>query len=111
MNYRPDKFNSLYFTENGQNLWKLLNNSENIIRMETATYLSKPAVEPLSPILSANFGVWASEDRSKQMTGHMVRQIMEARGYFMDRSNVRITSMDNIFVSGTRYTTAQRRTK
>ena len=72
--------------------------------METATYLSRPAVEPLSPYLVKRFGDQVREDRIKQMTGHMVRQVIESRAYRVDRNNVRINRAGNIFVSGTRYT-------
>jgi hypothetical protein len=37
------------------------------------------------------------------MIGHMVRQIMEERGYRLDRSGVRIRRRNNIFFSGSRY--------
>lgn len=33
----------------------------------------------------------------------MVRQIMEARGYLLDRSGVRIRRRGNLFFSGSRY--------
>jgi hypothetical protein len=71
--------------------------------METATYLSRPAAEPLSPYLVKNFGESVKADRTKQMIGHMIRQIMESRGYQVDRGNVRITTPDNMFTSATRY--------
>ena len=41
------------------------------------------------------------DDRVKQMIGHMVRQIMEANGYIVEKGNVIIASA---FSKGTRYT-------
>jgi hypothetical protein len=86
----------------GQSVWKLVNEHDNFIRMETATFLSRPAVEPLSPILLARFGEEVRQDRAKQMIGRMVRQILERRGYQIDQQSVRI-SKPNMFTSGTRY--------
>ena len=39
----------------------------------------------------------------KQMTGHMVRQIMEQNGYRLERSNVKIPRRDNMFSFAARY--------
>jgi len=87
----------------GLALWAFLNESDNLIRMETATSLERPAVEPLSPGLLDRFGEESRQDRVKQMIGRMVRQILEPRGYRIDRQNVRISAAANIFSSGTRY--------
>nr|WP_306263365.1 hypothetical protein [Pararhizobium sp. IMCC3301] len=101
--YNPDRFNSTYETKNGEEIWAFLNEHDNIIRMETATYLARPAVEPLSPKLKAKFGDDITEDRVKQMIGHMVRQIMEKRGYHHDQNAVRISRALNIFTRASRY--------
>lgn len=101
--YEPSRFASTYETQNGIEIWSFLNQPENIVRMETATYLARPAAEALSPQLVERFGESIAEDRIKQMTGHMIRQILESRGYRVDRSNVRINRDGNIFSSATRY--------
>ncbi len=101
--YEPGRFSSTYETGNGADIWAFLNAPENVVRMETATYLSRPAVEPLSPILLERFGATVRDDRMKQMIGHMARQVMEAHGYVVDRSNVRTSSPGNMFASATRY--------
>ncbi len=59
--------------------------------------------EPLSPYLLSRFGDQIREDRIKQMTGHMIRQVLESRGYRVDWTNVRINREGNIFTSATRY--------
>ncbi|WP_149472455.1 hypothetical protein [Roseomonas genomospecies 6] len=99
-------FRELASSPLGEGLWSLLNGHDALIRMETATYLGRPAVEPLSPELLQRFGDAVRQDRVKQMIGRMVRQILEARGYRIDRQNVRISMPTNIFASGTRYTAA-----
>jgi len=105
--YRPDKFANTFKDEGGQALWDFLNEPENLIRMQTASYLSRPAVEPLSPMLLRRFGPSVKRDRIKQMIGHMARQVMEARGYSLDRSNVKIRRIGNIFASASRYVKAE----
>jgi hypothetical protein len=101
MKYVPGSFSDVFGTELGQALWAFLNERENIVRMETATYLKCPAVEALTPGLLERFGDAVRKDRIKQCIGNMIRQIMESRGYQLDRQNVRIA--DNLFASATRY--------
>jgi hypothetical protein len=101
--YEPGRFSSTYQNNDGKEIWTFLNSAENLLRMETATYLSRPAAEPLSPFLLQEFGTGIREDRMKQMIGHMIRQALESRGYAIDRSNVRITTQGNMFTSASRY--------
>ncbi len=101
--YRPDKFANTFKEEDGQALWDFLNEPDNVLRMVTASYLGRPAVEPLSPALLQRFGPSIKRVRLKQMIGHMVRQVLEARGYRLDRSTVKITRIGNMFASGSRY--------
>ena len=82
-------FRELAGSSLGQGLWAFLNEHDNIIRMETATYLERPAVEPLSPSLLQRFGDEVRQDRVKQMIGRMVRQILEVHGFRIDRHEVR----------------------
>jgi hypothetical protein len=96
-------FRELAESELGLALWAFLNERDNLIRMETATYLERPAVQPLSPGLLTRFGEEVRQDRIKQMIGRMARQVMESSGYRIDRQNVRIPAEANIFSSGTRY--------
>ncbi|KZL15713.1 hypothetical protein [Pseudovibrio sp. Ad37] len=103
MQYNAERFNSTFKKETGAAIWEFLTERENIIRMETATYLSRPAIEPMSPLLVQRFGHKISNDRIKQMMGHMVRQIMEQRGYRLQQGNVKITSDENIFSRASRY--------
>lgn len=101
--YRPDKFASTFKAEGGRVIWDFLNKDISITRMETASYLLRPAIEPLAPYLLNEFGAGIAARRMKQMVGHMVRQIMENRGYRLQQSNVRITRKGNFFASGSRY--------
>ena len=103
LSYDPQQFRNINETTNGQAIWQFLIRFDNVIRMETATYLGRPAVEPLSPGLLAEFGKEVETDRVKQYIGHAVRQVMEGCGYRLDRQGLRITRTNNLFTSGSRY--------
>jgi hypothetical protein len=102
LNYDPQNFRDLFVTDLGKAIWEFLTRPDNVIRMETASYLDRAAVEPLSPGLVSEFGPEIGQDRIKQMVGHMVRQIMEALGHEIDRPGLRITR-ESLFSSGARY--------
>ena len=101
--YRPDKFDAIFTKFNGPAFWAWLHRTDVIAMMETASYLRRPAVEPLSPLLKEDFGHQVEPVKVRQMIGHMVRQVLETRGYHLDRSNVRITRPGNIFHFGSAY--------
>lgn len=103
MEYQAERFSTTFENEDGATIWAFLTDKDNVIRMETATFLSRPAIEPLSPLLVERFGSRISNDRLKQMMGHMVRQIMEQRGYRLQQGNVKISSNNNIFSRASRY--------
>lgn len=103
MFYRPDTFEKLYHQYGGPALWDFLQTDDCRLRMEVATYLGRPAVEPLSPVLMQRFGGQVALPPIRRMVGHMVRQIMESRGFRLDRSGVVIRRAGNIFYSGSRY--------
>jgi hypothetical protein len=101
--YTAGSFSDLFNTPEGRRLWDFLNSHDNLVRMETATYLQRPALEPVSPFLQAEFGDWIAEDRSKQMAGNMVKQIMAGRGYEVERKGVKIRNRADIFTTAARY--------
>jgi hypothetical protein len=102
LEYEPSNFRDLSETHVGWELWNYLKRDDNIIRMETATLLDRAAVEPLAPGLVAEFGDEVRDDRTKQMIGHMARQIMEALGFELDRTGLRITR-PSLFTSAATY--------
>lgn len=99
--YSPDKFASVYKTPLGEKLWLLLNQGDNIARMQTASDLDQPALKPMEDILLQEIGEPMLDDRVKQMTGHMVRQIMESNGYVHDTSDIKLASVP--FYKASRY--------
>lgn len=99
--YDPHTFSQLYATPLGERLWHRLKSDGYIAAMETATLLHQPAVKGIEEMLLADFSDQVVEDRVKQMIGHMIRQILESRGYEIDQQKVKIDSIP--FYSGTRY--------
>ena len=100
--YNPGKFQSTYDTKLGHAIWDFLNEHDNLIRMETASELKRPALEALATRIAAKFGTPAKDDRVKQMTGHMVRQIMESRGFNHDVYHIKVRVGD-VFTYASRY--------
>lgn len=98
----PERFRQLYETPFHQNLWAFLTEHDNVIRAETASERRRPSVEPLGGRLLERFGDQVEDHHVRRMIGHMMRQVMERRGFTLDRSGVRIPR-DRLFVSGTRY--------
>ncbi|WP_102959710.1 hypothetical protein [Mangrovicella endophytica] len=91
--YSPEKFASLYASELGQRIWAFVTLPENVARLETASQLSKPAVEGIEEQLLAEFREDILADRVKQMVGHMVRQILEQQGWVLDQADVKVQSV------------------
>ncbi|NVD46128.1 hypothetical protein [Qipengyuania atrilutea] len=101
LEYRPGKFSKDFATAEGKKLWEVLNRDANIARMETATDLGQPALKPLEDILLIEIGEPITDDRMKQMAGHMVRQIMESRGFVHDADGIKLASAP--FYKASRY--------
>ena len=102
------RYARLYNTPQGQKLWAYLTRAENIVRMETASELNRPAVEALATRLERDFGadLGFPQDfpRAKQMVGHMVRVIMEyERPYKWQRNNIKV-NVGTLFSYASRYT-------
>ncbi len=95
-------FSDLADTPKGKKLWQFLNTSEALVRLDTTTFLKRPALEGLQLQLLEKFGEEIRPDRWKQMAGRMVRQIMERRGYMLDQTGVR-TRVGELFTSAARY--------
>ena len=102
LDYDAQHFRDVADTSLGRQLRKFLKMRDNLVRFETATFLRRPAVEPIAPGLLRKFGPPIAADRIKQTAGHMTRQIMESLGYTVDRQGLRIPN-GKLFVSGTRY--------
>ncbi len=101
--YRPDKFAHTYLIYDGHQFWTWLHQANILLIMETASYLRRPAIEGISPLLEEAFPNMLHRVKLRQMIGHMVRQILEARGYHLDRANVRIRLSGNVFRYGSAY--------
>ena len=82
--YRPDHF-TLGCPIVQDALWSFVLRPENVIGMEAVTAVGRPAVEALSGPLVSEFGREIAQPSINQMVGHMVRQVMEALEYKVDR--------------------------
>ena len=102
MDYQPGTFAAPFGTDVGRDIWAFLTEDPTVLRMRTASDLSRPAVEAVEEELLERFGESALEDRTRQMVGHMVRQIMERQGYVIAQQNVKVTS-GGPFARATRY--------
>ena len=102
--YRPDRFAKTIRLPDARKLWHWLQTPEVLTIMTTASYLRRPAVEPLSPLLSDRFPALMSRHTGRQMAGHMIRQVLESEGFHLDRSNVRIDRKTSLFRRGSSYT-------
>jgi hypothetical protein len=88
--YYPGPFARSFERAPGPEIWEFLNRESTLGKLEAASFLNRPAVEPLASDLLEEFSSEILQDSYKQMIGHMVRQIMEARGYTLVRRDVRI---------------------
>lgn len=100
--YNAGHFADVAQTDLGKQVWSWLNEHDNVIRMETASELGRPAVEPLATRLVAHFGQPVREDRIKQMIGHMVRQLLEARGFSLHGQGVKVR-LGDLFSVASKY--------
>ena len=88
--YEPGPFAAIFQRPPGGDIWSFLNRERTLGKMEGASFLNRPAVEPLASDLVEEFSSEILQDVYKQMIGHMVRQIMEGHGYNLVRRDVRI---------------------
>ncbi len=95
-------FTEIAASDKGKELWSFLNSDLVVACLETTTYLQRPAIEGIQPLLLNQFGHDVWNDRLKQVVGKMVRQIMERRGYHLEKTGVKIRVRD-LFSIGARY--------
>jgi hypothetical protein len=99
--YEPAHFADVY-KEIGRELALFLTDHDSILRAETATELRRPPAEALARTLLARLGERVRPLRVRQLFGHMVRHMMEKRGYVLDQEEVRI-SEPVLFTRAARY--------
>lgn len=95
-------FSDVAHTPFSREIWKYLHTDAALACLETTTYLGHPALEGLQPHLVKTFGEEIRDDRIKQMTGRMVRQVMEGRGYSLDQTDVKVRVGD-LYRTAARY--------
>src|SRR3982751_2141981 len=106
MKFDPGRFSDQLATPLGKDLRKFLTDRDNLIRMETACELGRPALEPLGDRLLQQFGDKVREDRVKQFIGFATRQVMESRGFRLDAQGVKVR-VGTLFTVASRYLRAE----
>ena len=101
--FEPGRFSDVHGTKLGRDILKFLNDPENVIRMETASELGRPAVEPLGDRMVQRFGANVREDRVKQFIGFAARQVMEARGFRLHAKGVKVRYCGDLFSVASSY--------
>lgn len=102
MKLDPGRFSDQLATPLGKGLVKFLTEHDNLIRMETASELGRPAVEPLGERLLERFGAQVRDDRVKQFIGFAARQILESRGFQLAAQGVKVR-VGTLFTVASRY--------
>ena len=102
MKYEPKNFSDLFATPMGADLWEYLQRPSVVLALEVATKLHRPAIEAIGDDLIGEFGEVVRSKRIKQLVGHMVRQLLESRGYELEAQRV-VARCDGLFSTGSRY--------
>jgi len=100
--YNPQQFQSTYSTPLGHDLWDFLNEHDNVIRLETASELKRPALEALATRISDKFRLTKKDKREKQLIGHMTRQVLRSRNFELDAHHIKVRNGD-LFTYASRY--------
>lgn len=106
--YDPGKLFGGYFKQKlGQNIWNFLMEEIVVFRMVCFSDAKRPAVEGIDEEFDNVFGKLLpakqnEKDKIKQMTGHMIRQIMEGHGLNLDVQGIKIRK-SRVFTVASRY--------
>ena len=101
-----------YEIQFSKRLWLWLQKKPQILRMQTASDLNRPAVQPLIKFFHHNFPEMIKFkknkkefDKIKQMIGHMIRMIMEDNsvGYEHHKYNISCADKTGLFNKASKY--------
>ncbi|WP_228068989.1 hypothetical protein [Marivivens aquimaris] len=93
LTYCPENFASLYTSEPSQRIWSFLTRDDKVWRLETASQLSKPAVQGIEEQLFAEFREEILTDRVRQLVGQMVRQFQVQQDWALYQTDVKVQSV------------------
>ena len=89
--YEAGQFADVYGRDaQAQEVWDYLHERDNVLRMQTASELGRPAVEALAKRLVERFAPWVEQPRIKRMVGHMTLQVMDANGFKLLKKGARV---------------------
>lgn len=96
------RFSDIHDSKTGRDILRFLTDHDNIVRMETASELGRPALEPLGDRLIERLGEAVRADRIKQFIGFATRQVMESQGFQLDAQGVKVR-VGRLFTVASRY--------
>lgn len=99
--YSPEQFAPHFAKPIGPHLWAFVNRPDMIARMEAASEMGRAAVEGIAEPLVGEFGPPMRQEAVKGMVDHMLRQVLEPRGWVVARSDGRVHAYP--FTKGTRF--------
>ena len=104
--YDPKGFKDFYESDLGKRVWEYLKTDFIFELMRLATELNRPAAEGIGDKLIEEFGSEVdnvNNHRIKQSIGHMIRAIMESRGYKHLKSGVSCRKKNELFKNASKY--------
>lgn len=90
----------------GNPLWEFLNEPDIVRSMTDASDNKRPAAEAIAFILFERFSDDIKQDRVKQFTGFLIRQVMEQNGY-RHTAYGRRAKENPVFVSASAYSSRE----
>ena len=89
--YEAGQFADVFGRDNqAKEVWEFLHERDNVLRMQTASELGRPAVEALATRLVERFAPWVEQPRIKRMVGHMTLQVMDTHGFKLLKKGARV---------------------
>lgn len=103
--FEPGLFGELAHSLLAKRLWKFLNERANAERLEFASELGHAALDGVVVRLEEAFPNDLQDQRTRQMVGAMIRQILAERGWEVGNSGVKVRrGTRGLFSVATRYT-------
>ncbi len=87
---KPSADYELIDSGNGEKLERFLCTPVSLALLDGSVDFRKPAAQTIARPLLETFGERARDFRFRQLVGHMIRHLMEERGYVLDQMDVRI---------------------
>lgn len=105
MDFKAGPFGELARSRTAKKLWDFLSERQNADRLEFASELGHAALDGVVERLEHAFPRDLKDARTRQMVGAMIRQILEDRGWQVEKSGLKVRRGNlGLFAVATRYT-------